>query len=237
VGAVDAAAVRRAWDEIVRFVQRRGKVLAATLSTAVTVRDVRGDELVLVTQHSQHVRRIDSQADLLIEALYEVLGVRWRVRVEVGGDERARTTPPVERTVAPVRRDNVSRPTGSAGSDSDWPEPARPGGAAPREPARPPSAREGGAPARGPARSAAKAAPAARPAPARGGRSFAEPPPDEPPFDPEYDRAPYDGFDPGDEPLDDETTSVRVSSEEQAIMAITAEFPAVEPIDDTSHRS
>ena len=235
VGAVDAAAVRRAWDEIVRFVQRRGKVLAATLSTAVTVRDVRGDELVLVTQHSQHVRRIDSQADLLIEALYEVLGVRWRIRVEVGGDERARTTPPAERTVAPIRRDSGARP--AAGADTDWPEPARPGGAAPREPARPPSAREGGAPARGPARSAAKAAPAARPAPARGGRSFAEPSPDEPPFDPEYDRAPYDGFDPGDEPLDDETTSVRVSSEEQAIMAITAEFPAVEPIDDTSHRS
>ena len=238
VGAVDAAAVRRAWDEIVRYVQRRGKVLAATLSTAVTVRDVRGDELVLVTQHNQHVRRIDAQVDLLVEALYEVLGVRWRVRVEVGGDERARVaTPPVERTVAPVRRDSGGlRAAGSA--DADWPEPARPGGAAPREPARPPAARDGGA-AR-PGRPAAKAAPtpAARSAPARAARPFDGPPPDEPPFDPDYDRPPYEGFDPGDEPLDDDDASaVRISSEEQAIMAITAEFPAVEPINDTGHGS
>lgn len=64
-----------------------------------------------------------------------------------------------------------------------------------------------------------------------------EPPPDEPPYDPDYDRVPYDGFDPGDEPLDDDTAGARVSSEEQAIMAITAEFPLVEPISDTGHGS
>ena len=240
VGTVDAAAVRRAWDEIVRFVQRRGKVLAATLST-VTVRDVRGDELVLLTQHSQHVRRIDAQVDLLIEALYEVLGVQWRVRVEIGGDERARmASPPVERSVAPVRREAPPKATGGAGSDIDWPEPARPGGAAPRESARPTPApaRDSAAP-RSPGRAASKAAPtpAARPAPARAARPVDVPPPDEPPFDPDYDRAPYDGFDPGDEPLDDDVPGARVSSEEQAIRAITAEFPAVEPIGDTSHGS
>ena len=64
-------------------------------------------------------------------------------------------------------------------------------------------------------------APARRGAPARG--KDAGPPPDEPPFDPDYDRAPYDGFDPGDEPLDD-ASSVRESSEEQAIRAAGAHF-------------
>ena len=239
VGAVDAAAVRRAWDEIVRFVQRRGKVLAATLGT-VMVRDVRGDELVLVAPHSQHVRRIESQVELLIEALYEVLGVRWRVRVEIGGDERNRTAPPpIERSVAPIRRDSGPRATGGAGSDVDWPEPARPGGAAPRESVPPssPSVRDAAGPSRGPGRAAPKAAPTARSAPARPARPMDEPPPDEPPYDPDYDRVPYDGFDPGDEPLDDDTAGARVSSEEQAIMAITAEFPLVEPISDTGHGS
>jgi DNA polymerase III subunit gamma/tau len=48
------------------------------------------------------------------------------------------------------------------------------------------------------------------------------PPADEPPFDPDYDRPVadhYDGFDPGDEPLDDEAGGLvtRESSEEQAL--------------------
>jgi DNA polymerase-3 subunit gamma/tau len=56
------------------------------------------------------------------------------------------------------------------------------------------------------------------------------PPPDEPPFDPDYDKLPtgkatYEGFDPGDEPLDDAST-VRETSEEQAIRVLTEHFGA-----------
>jgi DNA polymerase-3 subunit gamma/tau len=56
------------------------------------------------------------------------------------------------------------------------------------------------------------------------------PPPDEPPFDPDYDKMPtgkatYEGFDPGDEPLDDAST-VRETSEEQAIRVLTEHFGA-----------
>src|SRR5690606_19727241 len=70
-----------------------------------------------------------------------------------------------------------------------------------------------------------------------GGRSRDDvPPPDEPPFDPDYDRAPYDGFDPGDEPIDDGTPAVRESSEEQALRAVTEHF-SVERIGDTGPRA
>jgi DNA polymerase-3 subunit gamma/tau len=51
---------------------------------------------------------------------------------------------------------------------------------------------------------------------------------DEPPFDPDYDRVPtvaYEGFDPGDEPLDDASTT-RETSEEQAIRVLTETFGA-----------
>jgi hypothetical protein len=51
----------------------------------------------------------------------------------------------------------------------------------------------------------------------------------------EDERVPYDGFDPGDEPLDD-ANAVRESSEEQAIRAVGAHF-AIERIGDTNPRS
>jgi DNA polymerase-3 subunit gamma/tau len=71
--------------------------------------------------------------------------------------------------------------------------------------------------------------PAARTAkPARPPGVADGPPPDEPPFDPDYDGVPkaaYEGFDPGDEPMDDEST-VRETSEEQAIRVLTETFGA-----------
>jgi DNA polymerase-3 subunit gamma/tau len=89
------------------------------------------------------------------------------------------------------------------------------------------NARGGGA-----APPAGRAAPS-RPAGAGGGaaRSWSDAPPvEEAPFDPEYDgpAAAYEGFDPGDEPLDeviDEKTA-RQSSEEQAIQLLREAFGA-----------
>jgi DNA polymerase-3 subunit gamma/tau len=137
----------------------------------------------------------------------------------------------------------------SADDDGGWPAAALPGGggggaggATAPAPAR--EARSFDRPAKAtPAKAPAKAAPAARtggPAKATGGRPRSEaPPPDEPPFDPDYDRAPpadgYEGFDPGDEPLDDATPGVRQSSAEQALRAVTEHF-AVERIGDSGPR-
>jgi DNA polymerase-3 subunit gamma/tau len=57
-----------------------------------------------------------------------------------------------------------------------------------------------------------------------GSWSDAPPPVEEAPYDPEYDGPPaaYEGFDPGDEPLDDviDEKTARQSSEEQAIQLL-----------------
>jgi DNA polymerase-3 subunit gamma/tau len=254
-GALDAAAVRRVWDEVLTIVRRRSQKAWALVRDAM-VRDVHGDEIVLVFQHAAHASMFGAQVELLVEALREVLGGAWQVRVEVGGDERSRGPAPAGRAPTPPRPVPAAGPPAAAppaaarpaptAEDGGWPETARPGSGTdmpddPPDPPAPPAKAE--APGRGSGRGtrpAAKAAPsrtaspppAARTAgPARRGPTSPKdtvPSPDEPPFDPDYDRAPFDGFDPGDEPLDD-ASEVRESSEEQALRAVGAHF-AVERI-------
>ncbi|GAA1748439.1 DNA polymerase III subunit gamma and tau [Luedemannella helvata] len=71
------------------------------------------------------------------------------------------------------------------------------------------------------------------------GRADDGPPADEPPFDPDYDKPSgdrfYDGFDPGDEPLDDETEASLGTSEEQALRLL-AEKLGAEKISETPSR-
>ncbi|MEU4618403.1 DNA polymerase III subunit gamma and tau [Actinoplanes sp. NPDC023801] len=88
------------------------------------------------------------------------------------------------------------------------------------------------------ARSGVAARPAGGPAAGRGAaapggsaRSFSDAPPvEEAPYDPEYDGPPtaYEGFDPGDEPLDDviDEKTARQSGEEQAMQLLRAAFGA-----------
>jgi DNA polymerase-3 subunit gamma/tau len=227
-GQPDAATVRRVWDEVLTLIRRRSSRVHAFLREGA-VRDVHGDEVVLLFRSTFHADRTSENAGLVVEALHEVLGGAWRVRVELGGDERTHRTAPARPSGTPAREAD-ERPAPAAGS-ADWPETARPGGPATSAPAQAaPATNRGGA---GGAR-AAKAAPAraSRPASSRGSRSRDEaPPPDEPPFDSDYG-----GFDPGDEPLDDGTPALRVSSEEQAMRAVTEHF-AVERIGDTTPRA
>jgi DNA polymerase-3 subunit gamma/tau len=243
VGSIDAATVRRAWDEVLTLVKRRSSRLHAIIREG-TVRDVHGDEIVLLFRSSFHADTARDQPGLLVEALHEVFGGTWRLRVELGGDERARATP------APAARTGPDKPEeggARAAGGGDWPEIARPGGGDQPPPAPPAAAAPVGRGTKAPTKAPAKtAAPKAARQGSRRGRDDA-PPPDEPPFDPDYDapphpgarpdgRAAYDGFDPGDEPLDDARSGVHVSSTEQAIRAITAEFGVVERIGDTTHR-
>jgi DNA polymerase-3 subunit gamma/tau len=228
-GSLDAAAVRRVWDEVLTTIRRRSPKAWAVVREAV-VRDVHGEELVLVFQHSVHANMFGAQAELLLEAVHEVFGGTWRVRAEVGGESRP--------APAPAAAPPAPAPDRSS-DDGDWPAPARLGGDAPARPA------EGSAPpARpaSPARPAAEKAPRSRPAapkraessrtpparPATSRRNDAQPP-DEPPFDPDYDPvASYEGFDPGDEPLDDavDPALARQSSEEKAIALLTEQLGA-----------
>jgi DNA polymerase III subunit gamma/tau len=174
--ALDAAAVRRVWDEILGQVARKSKRAAAVVREA-TVREVDGDTIVLVFRHSVHANMLEASPELLVDALYQVLGGRWEVRCEVGGDARggpfrdAAPAVPVTGVAATgtappgaAAMPNGGTPTsGEPTPDADWPRPATPGGPAPRP-----------------------------------GRSV--------------------GFDPGDEPLDDDAgAAVRQTSEQQAL--------------------
>jgi DNA polymerase-3 subunit gamma/tau len=101
---VDAAAVRRLWSEILERVKKR-RVVWSLMQNA-TPRAVEGNELVLAVQHQGLVRRFadDQVVKLLQEALHEVLGVRWTIRaVADGGD------PPPTGTRQGDTRNNESR--------------------------------------------------------------------------------------------------------------------------------
>jgi DNA polymerase-3 subunit gamma/tau len=86
-GGLDAAAVRRAWEQVLAAVSGKKKATRALLDSAqVTALD--GRDLTLRFQHSPLARQFEKSPnpDVLREALAEVLGVDWNVRVDVGGD-------------------------------------------------------------------------------------------------------------------------------------------------------
>jgi DNA polymerase-3 subunit gamma/tau len=194
-GTLDAAAVRRVWDEVLTGVRRRSQKAGAVIREAI-VRDVRGDEIVLVFQHLVHMNMFGAQAELLTEAVREVFGGTWRVRAELGGDEAARSAPPLP---TPVPSTSDTGPTDSATGDDGWPTTATLGGAGDSPPDPPAPAKAGRAPARSSAPRPERA-PAGRPeraakpgAEARSDGRSREPQAardeedEEPPWDPEYD--------------------------------------------------
>jgi DNA polymerase-3 subunit gamma/tau len=157
---LDAAAVRRVWDEVLTLVGNKSK-RAAALAREATVREVDGETLVLTFKHSVHASMFNASPELLVEAVYEVLGGRWELRCEVAGDARAEARPvPTQARppgagqpapassgrpqagMQPAVRQPATRPAagdrsgaGQQGAgqadDGDWPEPARLGGPAP----------------------------------------------------------------------------------------------------------
>ncbi len=232
--ALDAAAVRRVWDEVLTIAGRKSRKLAAIARDGI-VRDLDGNTVVLLFKSTFHAKFVQSNAEPLAEALYEVLGGPWQVRAELSGDQPAlpdtlrvdtaprppaptahapapttappTTAPPTTAppTTAPLTT-STERAEGEATSgDGDWPTPAVLGRGAVPEPSQASEQRRGSA-----KRSAVKK-PSGRADSARANRDRAVPA--------EATPLPEQGFDPGDGPLDDATT-VRVSSEEQAIRTV-----------------
>ncbi len=118
---VDAASMRRSWDEIVRSVGRSSKKAAAFAREAV-VREIEGETLILVFKHKIHADGVSNDPGPLVAAVQQVIGGRWSVRCEVGGDQRA--TSGGGRTPARGGAPAVARP---APSTEDWPAPAQTG--------------------------------------------------------------------------------------------------------------
>jgi DNA polymerase-3 subunit gamma/tau len=110
-------AIRRVWDEIVATVGRRSKRAAAVVREA-SVREVDGDTIVLLFQHTVHATMLAGAPQPLLDAVHQVFGGSWQVRCEAR--DTARPAAPASVPPAPSR--------GTAGPD--WPEPARPGGSA-----------------------------------------------------------------------------------------------------------
>jgi DNA polymerase III subunit gamma/tau len=219
-GAIDAVAVRRAWDEIVRAVGRTSKKAAAFAREAV-VRDIDGSTLVLLFKHRIHAAGVENDPKPLLEAAGQVLGGVWQVRCEVGGDAR-----PAPAGGAPAPRPAQPQPTPATGN--------RPASTRATPPAR--SAAPTGSAAGGRTTSSATSADEAWPTTATiGGAAPADVhdtgPLDEPPYDPEFDGPPggrpqLEGFAPGDEPTDEviDATAARQTSEELALDSLRKNF-------------
>lgn len=116
-GVLDAAAVRRVWDEVVTTVGRRSK-RAAAVAREAAVRDVEGDTVVLLFQHRVHATMLDDAPQPVLDALHEVLGGTWRLRC-VSRDAAPRKDAPVSQR-APTGPTSTGSPpdTGAAASAS-----------------------------------------------------------------------------------------------------------------------
>jgi DNA polymerase III subunit gamma/tau len=239
-GALDAAAIRRVWDDVLTAVRRRS-VKDWAVAREATVREVEGTTLVLLFRHQVHATMLSNGPKTLIDAVTELLGGKWDIRCEVpAADLPAQAQPP---PAPPVDRAPAQRqPQPARTPNDDWPAAAVPGGGQSGAAATRTATAVAPASTVAPARSAAPVAPsatrapvAAPPAPqpppavaapsapatapqgsARAARPPSEPeratwPEEPPPYETEY------GFDPGDEPIDEEPPAVRESSEEQAL--------------------
>jgi len=112
--ALDAAAVRRAWPDILEHTKRR-RVVWSMLQN-VMPRAVQGDVLVLDLQHGGLLPRFsdDDVVSVIQDALDAVLGVRWKIRCEViarGGPAHAAVPGSEPRTAGRSPGPATSQPT------------------------------------------------------------------------------------------------------------------------------
>ncbi|TDK91493.1 DNA polymerase III subunits gamma/tau [Mycobacterium paragordonae] len=102
-GELNAAAVRSMWPTVRDKVRERSRTTAVMLSGA-TVLAVEGDTLVLTHEAAPLAKRLSEQrnADVIVEALKDALGVNWRVRCETGPPAVADISAAAARVEEPV---------------------------------------------------------------------------------------------------------------------------------------
>ena len=118
---MDAAALRRVWPDVLEAVKARKRTAHAMVAQYAQVVDVRGRVLVLAFDHAPIERQFRSHglADVLTDALREVLGVEWTIETTTGADARQSPATPATEGFdagdAPVDADvaiDVTAPTG-----------------------------------------------------------------------------------------------------------------------------
>ncbi|HET9187896.1 MAG TPA: DNA polymerase III subunit gamma/tau, partial [Acidothermaceae bacterium] len=133
-GAVDAAGLRRLWDDVLEATKKlRRTTHALLLSGPAQVVDVKGNVLVLGFTTGPLERQFklgNANEDTLREALREVLGSDWRIETTLAGGGAASpaapappasppSAPPVARPAAPAPQ---SSPAVAASTTSDFPD-------------------------------------------------------------------------------------------------------------------
>ncbi|WP_133847706.1 DNA polymerase III subunit gamma and tau [Labedaea rhizosphaerae] len=101
-GTMDAAAIRRVWPEIERYVREHSKPTLALLMNA-TVQSVEGNTLVLSMPTEPLARQLsgESRVRVLREALMHAVGGEWSVQCVAGGRPALAAPPPA--TPQPAR--------------------------------------------------------------------------------------------------------------------------------------
>jgi DNA polymerase-3 subunit gamma/tau len=116
-GELDAAAVRRVWQELLDAVRGKSRATQALMMNA-TARSVEADVLVLMLPTAPLARLLaeDRHVDMIRAALHDVLGVDWRIRCEHEGDSRggASRAPRPPDPPEPPEPTPPRRPVGSA---------------------------------------------------------------------------------------------------------------------------
>ena len=120
-GAIDAAAIRRLWPEVLDIVKQASRRTRALLDNA-QVASLDGDQLTLSAATAPLVKMIgdDSNTELLRSALASVVGGTWRVTVELAGAPAAEPTPQAPQPEPDPRDD--SRPANAGDSAAIDPE-------------------------------------------------------------------------------------------------------------------
>jgi len=117
-GELNAAAVRTMWPTVREKVRQRSRTTEVMLSGA-TVHALEGDTLVLTHASAPLAKRLCEQrnADVIVEALKDALGVNWRVRCDAGGQppadahsaDRDDEPPPDPQSATAPREERVPR--------------------------------------------------------------------------------------------------------------------------------
>ncbi|MBV9315746.1 MAG: DNA polymerase III subunit gamma and tau [Pseudonocardia sp.] len=128
-GALDAAAVRRIWPDVLAVAKDASRSTGALLVNA-GIKAVDGGTLVLTIGSAPLARRLSEQrnTDVVSAALHTVLGVDWKVRCDYdgGGGQASVSTAssPPAASATPARRSSPTAvPRRSASSEPPPPEP------------------------------------------------------------------------------------------------------------------
>ncbi|MET7394649.1 DNA polymerase III subunit gamma and tau [Dactylosporangium sp. NPDC005572] len=137
-GGLDASAVRRVWPDVLSRVSEKSKKAAAIVREA-TVHEVEGTTLVLTFKYVTHANMLSNSPEILVGALQEVLGGRWQIRCEVGGQPGGggggRPASPNPTPQPPTQP--APQPTPQPVSQPGVPPAPRPAPSVPRQPAAP----------------------------------------------------------------------------------------------------